>query len=297
MQRNINAKKMPVLYENVAVHFALAVGVAMVTVRQKRQGSKMDWSFGLTVTQVLVAIGVTLFASFVKGAVGFAMPMIMMSGLGSFLPAETALAALILPTIATNISQSLRQGRAAAMASVWRYRLMIAMILIFIALSAQLVLLIPQALFYALLGVPILLFAISQLAGWQLVIPVENRNRAEVITGVVAGLYGGVSGIWGPPVLVYLLSTGVAKQENMRIQGVVFLLGAIVLLVAHLQSGVFAGDRAALSALLVPVAMAGLYAGFWLQDRLDAARFRRWTLVVLALTALNLIRRAWVLLG
>ncbi len=257
----------------------------------------MDWSFGLTLAQVLAAIGVTLFASFVKGVVGFAMPMILISGLGSFLPAETALAALILPTIATNLSQSLRQGRAAAVQSVLRYRLMIGAILIFIALSAQLVLMIPQALFYALLGVPILLFAASQLAGFQLVIPVENRQRAEIITGVIAGLYGGVSGIWGPPVLVYLLSTGVPKQENMRIQGVIFLLGAVVLMGAHLHSGVFTGNRALLSALLVPVSMAGLYAGFWLQDRLDAARFRRWTLVVLAITALNLIRRAWVLWG
>lgn len=257
----------------------------------------MDGAFGLSLAEVLAAIGITLFASFVKGAVGFAMPMIMMSGLGSYLPAETALAALILPTIATNVSQSLRQGGTAALASVWRYRLMIALILIFIALSAQLVLLIPQALFYALLGGPILLFAATQLAGWQLVIAVENRRRAEVITGVIAGLYGGVSGIWGPPVLVYLLSTGVPKADNMRIQGVIFLLGALVLLLAHLQSGVFAGDRAALSALLVPVAMAGLFAGYWLQDRLDATRFRRWTLVVLALTALNLIRRAFVLWG
>lgn len=195
----------------------------------------MDWLFGLSVAHLLAAIAVTLFASFVKGVAGFAMPMLLISGPGSFLQAESALAALILPTIATNLSQSLRQGYAAAgfhcgrvtlrqgyaaaAASVWRHRLRIAMILIFIALSAQLVLLIPQALFHALLGVPILLFAATQLAGWHLVIPVENRKRAEIITGVVAGLYGGVSGIRGPPVPVCLLSTGVPKQDNMRILG------------------------------------------------------------------------------
>lgn len=255
----------------------------------------MELIAGLTGTEVLLAVAVTLVASFVKGVVGFAMPMILISGLGSFLPAETALAALILPTIATNISQSLRQGFGAARATVWRFRLMIALILICIALSAQLVLLIPQALFYALLGIPILLFAATQLAGWQMTIAVENRRLAEAVTGIVAGLYGGISGIWGPPVMVYLLSSNVAKQENMRIQGVVFLLGAVVLLAAHLHSGVFNSSSAQLSALLVPISMAGLYAGFWLQDRLNAERFRRWTLIVLTLTALNLIRRAWVL--
>ena len=74
----------------------------------------MDWLFGLSVAHLLAAIAVTLFASFVKGVAGFAMPMILVSGPGSFLPAESALAALIRPTIATNLGQSLLQGCAAA---------------------------------------------------------------------------------------------------------------------------------------------------------------------------------------
>jgi len=254
----------------------------------------MDWIGGITAVQLAATVAVTLFASFVKGAVGFAMPMIMISGLGSFLPGEVALAALILPTVATNISQSLRQGIGPAVASATRYWRMILCILIFIALSAQLVRLIPEALFFALLGLPIAMFAIGQLAGWQPLIAPASRTRAEVLTGVIAGLYGGISGIWGPPVLVYLLSIGVEKQENIRVQGVVFLLGAVVLLAAHLQSGVLSTDRLALSALLVPPAMVGLWLGFQVQDRLDAARFRRWTLMVLMITGANLIRRAWM---
>ena len=254
----------------------------------------MDGIGGISAPQLAAMVAVTLVASFVKGVVGFAMPMIMMAGLGSFLPGDAALAALILPTVATNISQSLRQGPAAALASTRRYWRMILCILICIALSAQLVLLIPQGLFFALLGLPILAYAISQLAGWQPVIAPGHRTRAEVLTGVIAGMYGGISGIWGPPVLVFLMATGVGKQENIRVQGVVFLLGAVVLLAAHLQSGVLSAERLVLSALMVPPAMAGLWLGYQVQDRLDAARFRRWTLVVLVVTAVNLIRRAWV---
>ena len=52
---------------------------------------------------LLIAIAVTLFAGFVKGAVGFAMPMIMVSAFSSFLPPETALAGLILPTLISNV--------------------------------------------------------------------------------------------------------------------------------------------------------------------------------------------------
>ena len=55
-------------------------------------------------------LGVTLFAGFVKGAVGFAMPMIMISAFGTFLPKELALALLILPVLVTNVAQALRDG-------------------------------------------------------------------------------------------------------------------------------------------------------------------------------------------
>ncbi|MEZ5869796.1 MAG: hypothetical protein R3D46_15805 [Defluviimonas denitrificans] len=66
--------------------------------------------FGTDPILLLTACAITLFAGTVKGAVGFAMPMIMISGLASILPADQALAALIVPTLVTNLAQSFRQG-------------------------------------------------------------------------------------------------------------------------------------------------------------------------------------------
>ena len=67
-------------------------------------------SSGLTPALFCLALGVTLLAGVVKGMVGFAMPMIMISGLSSFIAPELALAALILPTVATNLQQAFRHG-------------------------------------------------------------------------------------------------------------------------------------------------------------------------------------------
>ena len=38
--------------------------------------------------------------------------------------------------------------------------------------------------------------------------------------------------------------------------------------------------------------LAGMQLGFALQDRMDVTQFRRWTLILLVLTGLNLVRRA-----
>ena len=112
--------------------------------------------------------------------------------------------------------------------------------------------------------------------------------------GAIGGLYGGISGVWGPPLLVYLLSVGTGKVETVRVQGVIFLLGAVTLLGAHLGTGVMDGPNLIFSALLVLPAMIGQVLGQALQNRLDQVRFRRWTQILLVLTGLNLVRQALV---
>ncbi len=239
-----------------------------------------------------LALAITLFAGFVKGAVGFAMPMIMISAFSSFLPPELALAGLILPTVVTNLSQAFRQGSAAAWDTVVTYRRILTATVIFIVISASFVHVIPQNLFLLLLGVPITAFAVLQLAGVNLALKLEHRDRAEWVLGMIGGLYGGISGVWGPPLLVYLLSIRADKLETVRAQGVVFLIGATVLFLAHLQSGVLNAQTLTFSALLVIPAQIGQLLGTRIQDRLDQTRFRRWTLVLLVLTGLNLARMA-----
>lgn len=248
--------------------------------------------FGHDLAILGLATAITVLAGMVKGAVGFAMPMIMISGLASFLPADQALAALILPTFATNLAQALRQGPAAALATTLEYRRLMITLCLVVAVTAQLVPVMPQALMLAMLGLPITTFAISQLAGWQARFDARNRGRAEVLAGAVGGFFGGISGVWGPPVIALLLSLDVEKRQNVRVQGVVYVIGSATLLAAHLGSGVANARTLPLSALLTLPALAGMLIGLAIHDRLDATRFRRWTLIILALTGLNLIRRA-----
>lgn len=252
----------------------------------------MDVVFiGLGIFSIGAVITVTLLAGFVKGAVGVGMPMIMISGLASLMPAEAALAALILPTVVANAAQALRQGPEAAMASVRKYRVFLAMLLVFMLFSAQLVRVLPQNLLFLLLGCPVVLFSGTQLMGWQLKFNVRYRQRAEVLIGAFAGLIGGMSGVWGPPTVAYLTALNTEKTEQIRVQGVIYGIGSVMLLAAHMKSGIFRAETAPLSfALLIP-ALLGMWIGFRLQDRLDKEMFRRLTLVVLIIAGANLIRR------
>lgn len=253
----------------------------------------VDTIYVLSSTALAMMGAIALLAGFVKGAVGFAMPMIMISGLGSFMPLpELALAGLIIPTLLSNLWQALRQGPRAAVASArvhWRY---LAILLAMILVTAQFVTSLPTNVFLLILGLPVTLFALLQLIGWKLRIHQGNRRAAELGIGAFSGAIGGVSGVWGPPTVLYLTALETPKTEQVRVQGVIYGLGAVMLTLAHLQSGVLNADTARLSFLLAIPALIGMALGFAVQDRLDQALFRKITLIVLILAGLNLIRRA-----
>ncbi len=249
-------------------------------------------SGGLSPAAFAAAVGITLVSGVVKGAIGFAMPLIMISAFSAIMPPHVALAALILPTLVTNVQQALRQGVGAAWDSVVTYRRMILMLIVFILVSAQFVLVIPAWLMLGVLGISVTVFAAVQLAGRELRLQLRHRRGAEYGLSILGGLYGGISGVWGPPLIVYLVSIGAEKREMVRVLGVTFLIGSVVLLLAHLRSGVLNATTLPLSAAMMLPALLGMWLGFRLQDRLDQRRFRWWTLVMLTLTGANLIRQA-----
>ncbi|MFT7595625.1 MAG: putative membrane protein YfcA [Paracoccaceae bacterium] len=243
----------------------------------------------LSPTDLALAFAVAGLAGTIKGLVGFAMPMILMSGLGMFLSPELALAGLILPTLVTNGMQALQHGLGSALASVRRYAVFLGIGLVFLLGSAQLVLVLPATVILLLIGIPITGFALMQLLGLHFTLT-EPSRRIEVAFGAVAGFIGGLSGIWGPPTVAYLTALNTPKAEQMRVQGVIYGLGAVALLMAHTSSGVIRGETLPFSLALVIPSVLGMWLGRRLQNRIDQNGFRRATLVVLLIAGLNLMR-------
>jgi uncharacterized membrane protein YfcA len=245
----------------------------------------------LGATTLTIALALGFMAGLVKGMTGFALPMILVSGLGSFLAPELALAGMIIPALVTNVWQALRQGGRAALVSAKEHWRFMVLMLLFLVMSSQIVLSIPANALYLILGLTVTLFTSLQLAGWQPKIASDNRGKAELGVGTLAGILGGLTGTWGPPTVLYLTALNVPKVEHVRVQGVVYGSGAIMLTLAHLRSGVLSGPGLGLSMAILPVALAGMTIGMMVQDRLDQKRFRALVLIVLAVAGLNLVRR------
>ncbi|WP_299688727.1 sulfite exporter TauE/SafE family protein [uncultured Tateyamaria sp.] len=254
----------------------------------------MEALFGLMPPGLWVAaFAIAVLGGLVKGVVGFAMPMVMISLLSTLIAPELALAGLILPTLITNVAQALWQGAGAAWASARRFWIFLCVGGVVLLASAQLVRVLPIPVLLGIIGVPVVGFALLQLAGWRFALA-RQRAGVEAGIGAFAGFLGGVSGIWGPPTVLYLTALGTEKKEQMRAQGVIYGLGSVALAAAHVSSGVLNPDTVPFSAALILPALLGQWIGGKLLDRIDQVVFRRATLLVLLVVGLNLIRRALV---
>jgi uncharacterized membrane protein YfcA len=143
---------------------------------------------------------------------------------------------------------------------------------------------------FTFIGCAVSGFAVMQLSGWQPNLPVRSA-RVEAAVGAFAGVTGGLSGIWGPPTVAYLTAMNTPKEEQVRAQGVIFGLGALLLFFAHVQSGVVRAQTLPFAALMIVPAVVGMWVGLQFQDRIAQATFKRLTLIVLFIGGLNLIRR------
>jgi uncharacterized membrane protein YfcA len=258
---------------------------------------KMDLSIlsDFSIFALVMVIAIAFLAGVVKGAIGFAMPLIILSGLSSIMDPKLALGATILPIVFSNVLQVFRSGTRLALdvaLEYWRYILMICL---GIFVAGQFVPRIPTQHFYLMMGILIVLLPLAQLLVKEFYIPEKYRVLSEWSVGAISGAIGGLAGLWGPTTVLYLLALDMPKKKQFAVLGVIFLTGSAALLTAHTQSGVLNSQTLPLSLSLLLPASLGMWLGFQLQDRLDQVIFRKLTLVLLIVAGLNLLRKAFQL--
>jgi hypothetical protein len=175
-----------------------------------------------------------------------------------------------------------------AIREYWRF---IVIVCIAIVVVAQFVTAVPTQTFYLVLGVPVVALSLVQLVGVRFRIPPDRKRLAEWTVGLLAGALGGLTGTWGPPTVLYLIALETPKAKQLLVQGVVYGLGSVSLLLGHVQSGVLNLTTLPFSAALLIPAFLGMQLGFRMSDRLNPEVFRKVTLIVLVIAGANLVRR------
>jgi len=144
----------------------------------------------------------------------------------------------------------------------------------------------------AFLGISILCFVAFNITKIAPQIPSKHDRLAQVIAGSFAGIFGGFTSVWAPPLAIYLTARDVKKQEFVRASGLIFFLGSVPLVLGYVRQGYLTADLSMISALMLIPTFAGFWIGERLRGKMSEQSFRKLILFVFFLMGLNLLRRA-----
>lgn len=238
----------------------------------------------------LIVIGIFLAAGVIKGTVGIGFPTAAVGMASQVIDPRLAIALVVFPSLIANIWQVWRSG--AFIATVKRFWIYLVCIVIVISFVSRQSASVPQDLLILILGLVVVLFSATSLAWAPPFLPERFDRIGQVVSGVLSGILGGLTSIWAPPMVSYLMARRIEKDVFVAASGVMILTGTAPLILGYFGAGTLNGERATLSlALTIPV-LAGFAVGERIRRHLDAERFRKVVLWVFLAMGLNLIRRA-----
>jgi uncharacterized membrane protein YfcA len=226
----------------------------------------------------------------IKGLTGIGLPTAAIALMTLFLDPRTAIALILFPMLGSNMWQLFRGGQ--ILRSARRYGLFAAVLFAGVGVTAFGTENASDRVLLLALGTVILIFVAVSWKG--LVPPLHDKHdkAAQIGFGLFAGVIGGMTAAWAPPMAMYLAARRVDKDEFIRATGFLITVGTLPLVFAYAQLGFLTGPLAGMSAAMLIPTLMGFSLGEVLRARLSVAAFRNAILITFVVLGLNLIRRA-----
>lgn len=119
----------------------------------------------------------------------------------------------------------------------------------------------------------------------------RHANSIAIGIGLVTGVLNGLAGISGPTLAPYVHILRLDKHQFVYYLNTLFLVLGVYQFVTFFVAGFYTWERVVIAMALIPVSLFGAYIGTRARNRVSQIFFNRLVLLVLFITALDLIRR------
>jgi hypothetical protein len=248
--------------------------------------SSIDWLV------VAVAMAAFLAAGTVKGVLGVGLPMIAVPLIASVTSPAHAVALASVPIVVSNAWQAFHGGHMKD--CVRRLWPMLAAVIAGAAVGVQILATFDQQVVSGILGIVLVVFTALQAMPRGFTLDARGERWLGPPLGLLGGLLGGVSSLFGPLLILYLVALRMPKDVFIAAVALLFFTGSLPLFLGLVAHGILSPQQIALSALSSLPVIAGLVIGRRVRRHVPQALFEKALFVVLILIGLNLIRRAFL---
>ncbi len=243
----------------------------------------------MTNDQLIAATAVFLLAGFIKGVIGLGLPAVGVGLLGLMMAPAHAAALLIVPSAVTNVWQ-LATGPdfKKLLRRLWP---MLGGIIIGSLIGAGWLAGDTGGRARTGLGLVLTLYGIVGLLAWRPNVPPRVEPILGPLVGLATGLVTAATGVFMIPAVPYLQGIGLDREDLIQALGLSFTTSTIVLAADLAGGGAFDRPLILASSLALVPALAGMFAGQWLRNRIAPPVFRRCFFAGLVLLGLQLALR------
>ncbi|NJO32569.1 MAG: sulfite exporter TauE/SafE family protein [Rhodospirillales bacterium] len=229
-------------------------------------------------------------AGVVKGATGLGYSSCALPFLVSALGLKPAMALILVPAMATNVTVAFSAGHFAE--TTRRFANLYIAMLPGIAVGVCLLVWIAQAVAVRTLGVVIILYALMTLARPQILMSGVAERMLQIPTGFANGVLTGLTGSQVMPLFPYMMSLNLEPNRMVQAINLAVSIASVFLAVGLFSAGIMTPELMGASVLAILPAIAGVELGSRIRTHIPASQFRSVVLYVLLATGFLLLVRS-----
>ena len=238
---------------------------------------------------VFIALAGLTLAGVVKGATGLGYASCALPFLVLAVGLKTAMAVVIVPAMATNVSLAFMTGNFREV--VTRFQWLYVAMFPGVAIGVYLLQWVSQPVAIKTLGMVIMTYVIFALARPDLVLPVLWHRRLQWPTGLLNGIITGLTGAQVMPLFPYVMSLKLDADRTVQVINIAVLISTSFLAIGLIATGIMTPTLLGISVLAVGPAIAGTYLGNFIRQKIPVAHFRRIVLCTLLLVGFVMLAR------
>ena len=237
------------------------------------------------ITFVVILCSV-FFGGIVKGSVGIGMSMFSVPLIAFILPPTNAMMLLCFPVIVTNfIQMDIKRG-----ISNSRFFPMFITLFLGILIGGKLILSLNLKTISIIIALTIIIFTSFNFLGLNLNwLKPKYEKIISIFIGFFSGILGGVSTFYAPPIITFLVSLNLAKENFIRTTATMYFLASIPLYSSLIFHGLGNFYDLLVSLIITAPALLGQYLGTKIRVRLSNEIFRKTILVILIIIGFSLL--------
>jgi uncharacterized membrane protein YfcA len=244
-----------------------------------------------TAVEFTIAMFGLLLGGFSKGALGVGLPLIAVPIMALSMPVVSTVAIMTAPIFFTNVYQALRGGLFPEV--LRRFGLVGVGMVVGTALGSQILISLDDKTLYFIMGLLVLALPLVRLLRIDREISVKTQGWLGPLFGFLGGLVGGISGFWGPLILIYLVALRINKDLFAAAIGFLFTTGGVSMSIFLTGHGIMDTEHFGYSLIACIPVFLGIFMGQKLRSRISQSQFDRALSITMTVIGLALIYRAF----